>query len=65
MIDYAGQQRTIISRNPAIVDDEGYEIDSDDDEERIQEAVSSATDLDPYANIRIERQSPSPDTVAI
>ncbi|KAK1634489.1 RXT2-like protein [Colletotrichum phormii] len=55
VIDYAGQQRTIISRNPPIVDEEGYEIDSDDDEERIQEAVSSATELDPYANIRIEQ----------
>ncbi|KAK2049786.1 hypothetical protein LZ31DRAFT_548962 [Colletotrichum somersetense] len=55
VIDYAGQQRTIISRNPPIVDDEGYEIDSDDDEERIQEAVSAATELDPYANIRIEQ----------
>ncbi|KAK6223789.1 hypothetical protein QIS74_03733 [Colletotrichum tabaci] len=55
IIDYAGQQRTIISRNPPIVDEEGYEIDSDDDEERIQEAVSSATELDPYANIRIEQ----------
>ncbi|KAK1977821.1 RXT2-like protein [Colletotrichum cereale] len=55
VIAYAGQQRTIISRNPPIVDDEGYEIDSDDDEERIQEAVSAATELDPYANIRIEQ----------
>ncbi|OHE94274.1 hypothetical protein CORC01_10434 [Colletotrichum orchidophilum] len=55
VIDYAGQQRTIISRNPPIVDEEGYEIDSDDDEERIQEAVSSATELDPYANVRIEQ----------
>ncbi|TDZ59789.1 Transcriptional regulatory protein rxt2 [Colletotrichum trifolii] len=55
LVDYAGQQRTIISRNPPILDDEGYEIDSDDDEERIQEAVSSATELDPYANIRIEQ----------
>ncbi|KAK2061034.1 hypothetical protein LY76DRAFT_590902 [Colletotrichum caudatum] len=55
VIEYAGQQRTIISRNPPIVDDEGYEIDSDDDEERIQEAVSAATELDPYANIRIEQ----------
>ncbi|KAF9876219.1 hypothetical protein CkaCkLH20_06162 [Colletotrichum karsti] len=55
VIDYAGQQRTIISRNPPIVDEEGYEIDSDDDEERIQEAVASATELDPYANIRIEQ----------
>ncbi|KAK2002321.1 hypothetical protein LX36DRAFT_652377 [Colletotrichum falcatum] len=55
VIDYAGQQRTIISRNPPIVDDEGYEIDSDDDEERIQEAVTAATELDPYANIRIEQ----------
>ncbi|OLN85198.1 Transcriptional regulatory protein rxt2 [Colletotrichum chlorophyti] len=55
VIDYAGQQRTIISRNPPIIDEEGYEIDSDDDEERIQEAISSATELDPYANIRIEQ----------
>ncbi|KAF6830700.1 rxt2-like protein [Colletotrichum plurivorum] len=55
VIDYAGQQRTVISRNPPIVDEEGYEIDSDDDEERIREAVASATELDPYANLRIEQ----------
>ncbi len=57
-VAYAGQQRTIISRNPPIVDDEGFEIDSDDedDDERVQDAIASAAELNPYANVRLERE---------
>jgi hypothetical protein len=38
-----------------LVDEDGYEFDSDDDEARIEEAMLSAAELDPYANIRLER----------
>lgn len=31
-------------------------MDSDDDEERLQEAMASAAELNPYANIRLERK---------
>ncbi|ROT36631.1 hypothetical protein SODALDRAFT_335732 [Sodiomyces alkalinus F11] len=54
-VEYAGQIRTIINRNPPLLDDEGYEVDSDDDEERLQEAMASAAELNPYANIRLEQ----------
>ncbi|KAI8635671.1 RXT2-like protein [Xylariaceae sp. FL1651] len=54
IVNHAGYQRAIISRNPPLVDDEGYEIDSDDDEENILDAVSGAAEFNPYANIRLE-----------
>ncbi|RGP61836.1 hypothetical protein FLONG3_10423 [Fusarium longipes] len=54
-VEYAGVFRPILYRNPPLVDEEGYEIDSDDeDEERVQEAEASAAELNPYANIQIE-----------
>ncbi|KAM0244869.1 hypothetical protein ACHAP5_005889 [Fusarium lateritium] len=54
-VDYAGVRRPILYRNPPLVDEEGYEIDSDDDdEERVQEAEASAAEMNPYANIQIE-----------
>ncbi|CEI60798.1 hypothetical protein FVEN_g2541 [Fusarium venenatum] len=54
-VEYAGVCRPILYRNPPLVDEEGYEIDSDDeDEERVQEAEASAAELNPYANIQIE-----------
>jgi len=55
--EHAGYQRTIISQNPPLIDDEGYEIDSDDNEENVQEAVASAMESNPYASIHIERPS--------
>ncbi|KAI0022879.1 RXT2-like protein [Xylariomycetidae sp. FL0641] len=55
VVNHAGFQRAIISRNPPLVDDEGYEIDSDDDEEHIQEVVESAAEFNPYANIQLEK----------
>lgn len=59
MIEYAGVRREIISRNPPLVDDEGYEIESEDEEERVQDAIADAAELNPYANIRLESPSPS------
>ncbi|EGR47228.1 uncharacterized protein TRIREDRAFT_109123 [Trichoderma reesei QM6a] len=53
-VEYAGVRRSIIHRNPPLVDEDGYEFDSDDDEARIEEAMLSAAELDPYANIRLE-----------
>ncbi|KAI0541945.1 RXT2-like protein [Xylaria digitata] len=54
IVNHAGYQRTIISRNPPLIDDEGYEIDSDDDEEHILNAINNAAEFNPYANIRLE-----------
>jgi hypothetical protein len=53
-VDYAGVRRHILYRNPPLVDDEGYEIMSDDDE-RHEDAELAAMELNPYANIRLER----------
>ncbi|KAG8671485.1 hypothetical protein FPOAC2_04827 [Fusarium poae] len=54
-VEYAGVCRPILYRNPPLIDEEGYEIDSnDEDEERVQEAEASAAELNPYANIQIE-----------
>lgn len=54
-MNYAGVRRSIIHRNPPLIDEDGYEVDSDDDEDRIEDAMASAAELDPYANIRLER----------
>ncbi|KAG7108245.1 Transcriptional regulatory protein rxt2 like [Verticillium longisporum] len=54
-VEYAGQQRYIIHRNAPIVDDEGYEVESDDDDERAQDAVAAAAEFDPYNNVRLEQ----------
>ncbi|KLU86856.1 hypothetical protein MAPG_05864 [Magnaporthiopsis poae ATCC 64411] len=53
-VEHAGYQRAVISRNPTLVDEEGYEIDSDDDEERVVEAQAEADEVNPYASIRLE-----------
>ncbi|RYP64183.1 hypothetical protein DL771_008874 [Monosporascus sp. 5C6A] len=54
IVNHAGYERAIISRNPPLVDDEGYELDSDDDEAQIQEALDTAAEFNPYANVRLE-----------
>ncbi|KAK7744255.1 hypothetical protein SLS53_003776 [Cytospora paraplurivora] len=46
--------RAIISRNPPLIDEDGYSIDSDDDEERVRDAVAAAAEADPYSSIRLE-----------
>ncbi|KAL6361748.1 hypothetical protein LRP88_05223 [Fusarium phalaenopsidis] len=54
-VEYAGVRRPIIHRNPPLIDEEGYEVESDEeDEDRIQEAEAAAAELNPYANIQIE-----------
>ena len=53
--DLSGYQRAIISRNPPLVDEDGYDIDSDDDEGQVQEAVAAAVEGNPYSSIRLER----------
>ncbi|KAK5626236.1 hypothetical protein RRF57_001951 [Xylaria bambusicola] len=57
IVNHAGYQRAIISRNPPLIDDEGYEIDSDDDEEQILDAMNNAAEFNPYTNIRLESKS--------
>ncbi|KAI0450925.1 RXT2-like protein [Xylaria acuta] len=54
IVNHAGYQRAIICRNPPLIDDEGYEIDSDDDEENILDAIANATEFNPHASIRLE-----------
>ena len=53
-IEHAGFQRDIISRNPPLVDEDGYEVDSEDDDERAQAAIAAAAEFDPYADVKIE-----------
>lgn len=57
-VDYAGVRRAIIHRNPPLIDDEGYELDSEDDDRRVEDALIVAAELNPYANIRLERTLP-------
>lgn len=54
-IEHAGYQRDIISRNPPLVDEDGYEVDSDDDDERARDAIAAAAEQDPYSDVKIER----------
>jgi hypothetical protein len=64
-VDYAGVRRSIISRNSPLVDEDGYEVDSADDDERIEAAIASAAELNPYANIRIEREKNLPNEIVL
>lgn len=52
--EHAGFRRAIISRNPPLIDEEGYDIDSDDDEERVQAAIADAEEENPYSSIHLE-----------
>ena len=40
-----------------MVDEDGYEVDSDDDDERAQAAIAAAAESNPYADVRIERKN--------
>lgn len=66
--ELAGYQRAIINRNPPLVDEDGYDIESDDDEEQVQEAIAAAMEENPYSSVRLEGasgpcvQSLRPDT---
>ncbi|KAK2590574.1 hypothetical protein QQS21_011739 [Conoideocrella luteorostrata] len=54
VVDYAGVRRNILYPNLPLVDDEGYEIISDDDDDRVEEAELAAAELNPYSKIRLE-----------
>ncbi|RDA93878.1 hypothetical protein CP533_4517 [Ophiocordyceps camponoti-saundersi (nom. inval.)] len=54
-VEFAGTLRTIIHRNPPMLDENGYEIDSDDDDERVEEAALASAQINPYANVRLEQ----------
>lgn len=57
-VDYAGVRRSILYRNPPLIDEEGYEVDGDDDDDaRVEDAVMAAAEMNPYANLRIESTS--------
>ncbi|RDW72024.1 hypothetical protein BP5796_08058 [Coleophoma crateriformis] len=53
-IEHAGFHRDIISRNPPLIDEDGYDVDSEDDDDRAHAAIAMAAELDPYADVRIE-----------
>ncbi|ODA82416.1 hypothetical protein RJ55_00923 [Drechmeria coniospora] len=53
-VDYSGVRRSIIHRNPPLIDYDGYEINSDDDERQVEDAEVSAAELNPYANVHLE-----------
>lgn len=53
-IEYNGYRREIISRNPPLLDADGYEI-SDEEAEEAAEAVEAADDDNAYAGIHLEQ----------
>ena len=55
VVEHAGYQRAIISRNPLLVDEDGYDLDSEDDDEHIQEVEAAAAEENPYSSIHLER----------
>lgn len=61
-IEHGGYYRDIISRNPPLVDEDGYEVDSEDDDERAQAAHAAAAEFDPYADVKIESNDPQNST---
>ncbi|KAL1836083.1 hypothetical protein VTJ49DRAFT_5606 [Mycothermus thermophilus] len=56
MAEHAGYQRAIIYRNPPLVDEDGYDLDSEDEEdEQVQEAMAAAMESNPYSSVHIEQ----------
>ncbi|TVY88616.1 Transcriptional regulatory protein [Lachnellula willkommii] len=53
-IEHASYSRDIISRNPPLIDEDGYEVDSEDDDERAHNAIAAAAENDPYSEVKIE-----------
>jgi hypothetical protein len=45
-------ERTIISERPTLYDEDGYEMDSEDDEDG--EALAAANEFYPYNDVRME-----------
>lgn len=48
-------ERDIISERPNLFDEDGYEMDSEDDEDG--EALAAANEFYPYNDVRIEGQN--------
>lgn len=57
IVEHAGYERAILSRNPPLVDEDGYEIGSDDDEEAVQNAHVEAAQQNPYAGTQLHGAS--------
>ncbi|KKF93177.1 hypothetical protein CFO_g4470 [Ceratocystis platani] len=54
-VEYAGVLRETISQNPLLIDDDGYVVDSDEeDPERLRDAATNAILDNPYADVIIE-----------
>ncbi|KAK4232496.1 RXT2-like protein [Podospora fimiseda] len=53
--EHSGYQRTIIHKNPPLIDQDGYDIESEDDEEQVQEAIAAASTVNPYSDVRLEQ----------
>ncbi|CAK7217764.1 hypothetical protein SBRCBS47491_003281 [Sporothrix bragantina] len=54
-IEHEGYRREIISHNPPLIDDEGYEVDSDEEDDvALQEAEATAAEENPYSGIQLE-----------
>lgn len=53
--DLAGYQRAIIHRNPPLVDEDGYDLESDDDDQHVQEVEAAAAEENPYSSVHLER----------
>ncbi|KIH92579.1 hypothetical protein SPBR_02338 [Sporothrix brasiliensis 5110] len=54
-VEHGGYRREIISHNPALIDDEGYAVDSDEDDDAVvQDAEAAAAEQNPYAGIQLE-----------
>lgn len=58
VVEHAGFRRAILNPNPPLIDEDGYDIDSDDNEEHVQEAMAAAADANPYSSIQLERTTP-------
>ncbi|TQS35851.1 hypothetical protein Golomagni_03717 [Golovinomyces magnicellulatus] len=54
-IEHGGYHRDILSPKPPLVDEDGYEIDSEDDDDRTQAALAAAAQFNPYAHIKLEQ----------
>ncbi|CCU82824.1 hypothetical protein BGHDH14_bgh00064 [Blumeria hordei DH14] len=53
-IEHAGYHREILYRNPPLIDEDGYEVDSDDDE-RARSALDATAHLNPFTQVKLER----------
>ncbi|CAK7272422.1 hypothetical protein SEPCBS119000_005117 [Sporothrix epigloea] len=54
-IEHEGYRRDILSHNLPLIDDEGYEVDSDEEDDAVlQEAEAAAAEQKAYAGIQLE-----------